>query len=293
MLKKSGTLQLYRGSERFDVLGGLQSLKSFCLRSMRMQGHQNPLRRPRGVLLLGVPGTGKSAFRKALGAETGRPTLIMDVGALMGSLVGRRRPTFARPCASPTPCRRAITDDRRGGEGAVRRGSGSGDSGVSARLFGTFLTWLNDRTSDVYVDLHLQRHQQVAAGVRSRERFDGICTSWTCPAAQQKKAIWDIYLETVRAWTRSQPRPKDESWTGAEDQGLLPAGGSAGRAADGRCSERRARGCHGRRIGRTAAELGYRPLPGCRGRRHLRRPMPAMGSLVKPGRKVRRDPSNN
>ena len=79
MLKKSGTLQLYRGSERFDVLGGLQSLKGFCLRSMRMQGHQNPLRRPRGVLLLGVPGTGKSAFCKALGAETGRPTLIMDV----------------------------------------------------------------------------------------------------------------------------------------------------------------------------------------------------------------------
>jgi SpoVK/Ycf46/Vps4 family AAA+-type ATPase len=88
MLKKSGLLQLHRGAERFDNLGGLQSLKSFCLRAMRRQGHHDPLRRPRGVMLLGVPGTGKSAFSKALGAETGRPTLVMDVGALMGSLVG-------------------------------------------------------------------------------------------------------------------------------------------------------------------------------------------------------------
>jgi len=87
MLKKSGLLQLHRGDERFADLGGLENLKGFCLRAMRRQGHHDPRKRPRGVLLLGVPGTGKSAYSKALGAETGRPTLIMDVGALMGSLV--------------------------------------------------------------------------------------------------------------------------------------------------------------------------------------------------------------
>ena len=54
-LKKSGLMQLHRGGERFDSLGGLQALKAFCLRSMRQQGHSNPLRRSRGVLLLGVP----------------------------------------------------------------------------------------------------------------------------------------------------------------------------------------------------------------------------------------------
>ena len=57
-LKKSGLLQLHRGGERFDGLGGLQSLKSFCLRAMRRQGHRDPLRWLCGVLLLGVPGTG-------------------------------------------------------------------------------------------------------------------------------------------------------------------------------------------------------------------------------------------
>ena len=88
-LKKSGLLQLYRGDERFDSLGGLQALKAFCLRSMRRQGHANPLRRPKGVLLLSPPGCGKSQFAKCLGRETGRPTLILDVGSLMGSLVGQ------------------------------------------------------------------------------------------------------------------------------------------------------------------------------------------------------------
>ncbi len=88
MLKKSGLLSLHRGSEDFSGLGGLSSLKAFCKRSLLQTGRSNPLKRPRGVLLPGVPGTGKSAFAKSLGRESGRPTLTLDVGSLMGSLVG-------------------------------------------------------------------------------------------------------------------------------------------------------------------------------------------------------------
>jgi len=65
MLKKSGLLSLHRGGDGFANLGGLDAMKSFCLRAMVCQGHRDPLRRPCGVLLLGVPGTGKSAFAKA------------------------------------------------------------------------------------------------------------------------------------------------------------------------------------------------------------------------------------
>ena len=89
MLKKSGLLQLHRSEEGFESLGGLSAVKAFCKRSLLRSGHANGTVQPRGVLLLGVPGTGKSAFAKALGRETGRPTLILDVGALMGSLVGQ------------------------------------------------------------------------------------------------------------------------------------------------------------------------------------------------------------
>ena len=141
-LKKSGLLQLHRGGESFDGLGGLQSLKSFTLRAMRRQGHRDPLRRPRGVLLLGVPGTGKSAFAKSLGSETGRPTLILDIGSLMGSLVGSTEANIRQALKiidAMEPCICFVDEV----EKALSGVSNSGDSGVSARLFGTFLTWLN------------------------------------------------------------------------------------------------------------------------------------------------------
>src|SRR5205807_1015707 len=83
-LKKNNLLTLHRGDERFDSLGGLANLKEFCRRALA----PGKSVKPRGVLLLGVPGTGKSAFAKALGNETGRPTLLLDLGALYGSLVG-------------------------------------------------------------------------------------------------------------------------------------------------------------------------------------------------------------
>lgn len=88
-LLKSGLLSLYRGAQAFADLGGLDSLKAFCLRSLRSRHRQRPELRPKGILLLGLPGSGKSAFAKALGNETGRPTLVLDIGALMGSLVGQ------------------------------------------------------------------------------------------------------------------------------------------------------------------------------------------------------------
>ena len=86
-LKKSGLLALHRGGESFADLGGLEALKSFCTSALR-PGRRSDVR-ARGVLLLGPPGTGKSACAKALGNETGRPTLFLDVGSLMGSLIGQ------------------------------------------------------------------------------------------------------------------------------------------------------------------------------------------------------------
>ena len=63
-LKKSGLLQLHRGGERFDTLGGLQAMKAFCLRSMRRQGHANPLKRPKGVPVALAAGLWESAIRQ-------------------------------------------------------------------------------------------------------------------------------------------------------------------------------------------------------------------------------------
>src|SRR5215218_1205643 len=134
-LKKSGLLTLHRGGETFADLGGLEALKSFCSRALRPGGNANV--RPRGVLLLGPPGSGKSAFCKALGCETGRPTLLLDVGALLGSLVGQSEANIRqalRLVDAMSPCVVMLDEV----EKALAGSSGSScDSGVSARLFGT------------------------------------------------------------------------------------------------------------------------------------------------------------
>ncbi len=289
MLKKSGLLGLHRGGEKFADLGGLKSLKDFCLRAMRRQGKDDPLKRPRGVMLLGVPGTGKSAFAKALGTETGRPTLILDIGALMGSLVGQTEANIRQALRIADAMSPAILmiDEV---EKALSGLSGSGDSGVSARLFGTVLTWLNDHESDVFTICTCNDISKLPPEFSRSERFDGV---WflDLPGVQQRRAIWKLYIEMFGLDSK-QPKPVDADWTGAEikaccrlaalldvplieaSQNVVPVARTAQEVvenlrswAGGRCLDADRGGIYGRKQDRTT---------------------------VRPGRKVcRADPSNN
>ena len=213
MLKKSGLLSLHRGGETFADLGGLDSLKAFCLRAMRKQGASDPLLRPRGVLLLSPPGCGKSAFAKSLGNETGRPTLTLDIGSLMGSLVGeteRNLRQALRIVDAMAPC--VLFCDEI--EKALAGVNGNGDSGVSARLFGRLLTWLNDHTGDVFFVGTCNQIERLPPEFARAERFDGVVFV-DLPGAEQRERIWRMYLAKFGLDPR-QKRPTDDEWTGAE-----------------------------------------------------------------------------
>ncbi len=213
-LKKSGLLNLYKGEEDFSSLGGLQSLKAFCKRSLlRRSGTANV--KAKGVMLLGVPGTGKSAFAKCLGRETGRPTLVLDIGALMGSLVGQTESNVRRALGiadAMAPCILFVDEIEKALGGVA--GSGTNDSGVSARMFGTLLSWMNDHTSDVYLIATCNDISRMPPELSRAERFDGI-VFLDLPQRDQKDQIWSHYVAAF-GLDMDQAIPADEDWTGAE-----------------------------------------------------------------------------
>jgi hypothetical protein len=215
MLKKSGLLQLYRSTEGFDSLGGLAALKSFCKRSLLQPGRGNPLKRARGLLLLGISGTGKSQFAKCLGHETGRPTLILDIGALMGSLVGQSESNVRqalRIADAMAPCILFADEIEKALSGVAS--SGQSDSGVSARLFGSLLTWMNDHTSAVYLIATCNDISKLPPEFARAERFDAV-VFLDLPGSDERQAIWQMYLRQFEL-DATQRLPNDENWTGAE-----------------------------------------------------------------------------
>jgi hypothetical protein len=215
-LKKSGLVSLHRGQETFEQLGGLENLKAFCLRAMRRQGESNGATpKPRGVLLLSPPGCGKSQFAKALGNETGRPTVVLDVGALLGSLVGQSESNVRaalKLADAMAPC--VVFADELEKSIAGASSSGQTDSGVTARIFGSLLTWLNDHTSDVFFVGTCNDASKLPPEFARAERFDGVFFV-DLPGREQKDAIWGIYLSAY-GLDSQQARPDDANWTGAE-----------------------------------------------------------------------------
>ena len=287
MLKKSGLLTLHRGGETFADLGGLAALKSFCTRALR-PGRPAGVR-ARGILLLGPPGSGKSAFCKALGAETGRPTLILDVGALLGSLVGQSEANVRqalRLVDAMAPCVAMIDEVEKALAGVAS--SGQTDSGVSARMFAGFLTWLNDHESDVFVVCTANDVAKLPPEFGRCERFDATFFL-DLPGPAEKAVIWEMYLK-MYGLDRDQRRPRDTDFTGAEiksccrlaalldvplveaAQNIVPVAVTAGEAV-----ERLRQWASGRCL---AAD---RPGLYTRGN----------GAGPKPGRNVSRDPSSN
>ena len=210
-LKKSGLLTLHQSQDGFEQLGGLQAMKAFCMRALMQRNSR--IVKPKGVMLLGVPGVGKSAFAKALGNEAGRPTLVLDIGALYGSLVGATEANIRqalRIVDAMAPCI-CFLDEL---EKALAGQGGSGDSGVASRLFGTFLSWLSDHASDVFVVCTSNDISKLPPEFCRAERFDAVFFL-DLPNRAEKDAIWTLYRGQFDI-APSEPTPEDTDWTGAE-----------------------------------------------------------------------------
>jgi predicted kinase len=221
-LKKGNrALALYDGDEHFSDIGGLDHLKTYCLETLAVR-EANPKFQPRGVMIMGVSGTGKSLFAKALGRETGRPTLCFDIGRTLGSLMGQSQAQFREAlekAEAMAPCILFVDEIEKALSGAGHDGHTSG--GVKTEIFGHFLTWLQDRTADVFLVSTCNRIRAIADDhPEFLRRFDQLFFV-DYPDRQAKDRIWEIHLRGYELIGTDDDAgkvslPKDDQWTGAE-----------------------------------------------------------------------------
>ena len=159
------------------VVGGLDQLMAWVTTRRKLltpEAEALGMPLPKGLLLVGVPGTGKSLVAKSIGAAWGLPVMALDVGALYGGVVGQTEQNVRKLLATADACAPCILliDEL---EKALAGASGhNGDSGVSQRLFGSLLSWMNDHQSRVFVVATANDITRLPPELKRKGRFDEI-----------------------------------------------------------------------------------------------------------------------
>ena len=153
IIKKAGVLEYFATDVTMSQVGGLPYLKEYAQvkrRAFSRDAAAFGVDAPKGVLLVGIPGTGKSLAAKAI-AGGQMPLLRMDIGALMGGLVGQSESNMRaalKVSEAVAPCVLWVDEIEKALGGT---GGGEMDGGTSARVFGTLLTWMQETPAPVYV----------------------------------------------------------------------------------------------------------------------------------------------
>lgn len=198
IIRKSGTLEFYDTDTTMNQVGGLTSLKSYAeiqRSAFSLDAIEFGVDTPKGILLVGVPGTGKSLAAKAI-AGGQMPLLRLDIGALMNSAMGGSENNMRaalKVAEAISPCVLWIDEI----EKATTDNNGASDGGVMARMIGTLLTWMQEKTSPVYIvatanDVESMRPELLRAG-----RFDK--TFWVdLPCQADREEILAVHLTKRR-----------------------------------------------------------------------------------------------
>ena len=223
-LRSGGLLEVIETEATLDAIGGLENLKAWLIQrgeafTERARTYGLPV--PKGMLVLGVPGTGKSLTAKATASVFGVPLLKLDAGRLFGGLVGQSEAnvrSVIQTAEAISPCVLWIDEIEKGLGGAGDSG-GSTDGGTSARVFGTMLNWLQDKTAPVFVVATANDVSKLPPEMLRKGRWDEL---WfvDLPDTRERTAIWDLviakYGRQVTAYDPVVLARASELHTGAE-----------------------------------------------------------------------------
>ncbi|HQL39340.1 MAG TPA: AAA family ATPase [Anaerolineaceae bacterium] len=193
IIRESEALEFYAVSESPDDVGGLGVLKEWLRlreRAFTQEARAYGLPAPKGIALIGIPGTGKSLTAKMIGGLWRLPLLRLDVGALFGSLVGESEERTRRAlqvAETVAPCVVWIDEV----EKALAHGGL--DSGTSTRVFGTILTWMQEKTSPCFVVATANDIASLPPELLRKGRFDEIFFL-DLPTQAERKEIFTVHL---------------------------------------------------------------------------------------------------
>jgi ATPase family associated with various cellular activities (AAA) len=197
IIRKSGLLEYYATDENFNQVGGMGILKDWLDKrsiAFSREARDFGLPPPKGILLLGVQGCGKSLCAKAVSSLWQLPLLRFDMGRMFGSLVGSSEENVRKAIAVAESVAPAILwVDEIDKAFAGSQGSGSTDGGTTARVFGTFLTWLSEKTAPVFVVATANDISQLPPELMRKGRLDEIFFV-DLPAEEERAQIFNIHL---------------------------------------------------------------------------------------------------
>ena len=197
IIKKTGILELVEARETFENVGGLSSLKAWLAKraaAFSPAAAAYGLPPLKGVLLAGIPGTGKSLIAKAIANAWHMPLLRLDVGRLFGSLVGESEERQRRAiliAEGVSPCVLHIDEIEKGFGGMAEP---AGDGGVSRRLFGSLLTWLQEKTKPVFVAATANDISQLPPELIRKGRWDEVFFT-DLPTEEERREILSVLLK--------------------------------------------------------------------------------------------------
>jgi hypothetical protein len=196
-IKKNGLLEIIAAKESLASIGGLDVLKDWLLKRRNAFGKKARvygLPIPKGLLISGIPGTGKSLTAKATASVFGVPLLRLDAGRIFAGLVGQSEfnlRSVIQTAEAIAPCVLWLDEIEKGMAGS--KSSGATDGGTSARVLGTFLSWMQEKTAPVFVVATANDVSQLPPEMLRAGRWDQLFFV-DLPNDGEREDIWKIQI---------------------------------------------------------------------------------------------------
>lgn len=196
MVKKSGLLELIDTPASLKDIGGLDALKNYLQNKSKVitdlpKAQEFGVSIPKGVFIVGMPGCGKSLCAKASAALFNTPLLKLDMGSMMGKYVGESEGNLRKAikiAEAAAPCVLWIDEIEKAFSGV------GGNNDIMDRMFGYFLSWMQEKTSSVYVIATANHADKLPTELKRKGRFDEIfCVN--LPNKEERKDIFKIHIK--------------------------------------------------------------------------------------------------